>query len=86
MTKLLINQKIVPELLPKSTAVQLFKNVQYQPDIFANDSRNEYLNDEEFVKFVGALGLLAFKLEEDWDKKYKSNFDKISAMVKLLTL
>lgn len=27
LTKVLINKKIVPELLPKSTVVQLFKNV-----------------------------------------------------------
>jgi len=67
-----------------SSFVRLFKNVQTSFDIFANDTRNEYVNEDEFVRFVGALGLLAFKLEEDFDKKYSTNTDKIKAMIKLL--
>jgi len=77
LTWILISKKIIPNLIPKSALARLFKNVQ-QKDIFADDAWNEYLNEDQYVQFVGALGLLAFKLEDDIQRKFPTHELKIN--------
>ena len=83
ITKLLISKKIVPHLIPKRALARLFRNVQ-QLDLFASDARNEFLTDDQFVLFVGAVGLLAFKLQDDIERKFPSHELKIKQIVHML--
>ena len=80
----MINKKIVPHLIPKWALARLFRNVQ-QLDVFATDARNEFLIDSQFVLFVGAVGLLAFKLQDDIEWKFPTQELKIKQIVHMLT-
>jgi hypothetical protein len=84
-TKFVIKKKIVPDLIPKSAFVRLFKNVQISEDIFASEVHNEYLNEKEFGRLVAAMGILSFKMDEEFDRKFPKNEDKVHAMIKLIT-
>lgn len=83
-TKFAIKKGIVPDLVQKPAFVKLFKNVQLERDMFADDSHKEYLDGEEWVRLMSVVGILAFKMDPDLTKRLPTSVDKAGFLLQLV--
>lgn len=85
INKISIDRGIVPQLISKPDFVRLFKLTQKEFMDHDKKTRNEWLNLEQCKRFMAAVGIYAFSMDENLDKKYPSAKDKAGAAIALLT-
>ena len=83
-TKIAIEYTVVPDLISKVDFVKIFKLIQEDLDELDKKQHRDYLDHNEFKKFLAAVGIHAYTEDERLNEKFPTSESKVLSFFKVL--